>query len=186
MAPFPQDPSLPGYISLSTEKLQSLAQDLNLQPTQTLKQVAAALQRRQSAPATTVTVVSDSGGGGGKGSSLSGGAIAGIVIGSIAGFLLLWWIVYSCTNMGAPPRGEPAAQQAAWYDGVRDEYPPRSPGRRSSRSRSHRRRSTEVRHSRPVAVVAGGSPRAPTYVYERDGRDARSGRSREHRSRSRY
>ncbi|CAH0050340.1 unnamed protein product [Clonostachys solani] len=35
---------------------------------------------------------------------LSGGAIAGIVIGSIFGFLLLLWIIRSCFNLGAPPK----------------------------------------------------------------------------------
>ncbi|KAH6842389.1 hypothetical protein B0I37DRAFT_435791 [Chaetomium sp. MPI-CAGE-AT-0009] len=38
--------------------------------------------------------------------TLSGGAIAGIVLGSIAGFLLLLWIIRSCCNLGAPPGGE--------------------------------------------------------------------------------
>jgi len=35
---------------------------------------------------------------------LTGGAIAGIVIGSIFGLLLLLWIIRSCMNPGAPPQ----------------------------------------------------------------------------------
>ncbi|KAK8000447.1 hypothetical protein PG990_013047 [Apiospora arundinis] len=34
--------------------------------------------------------------------TLSGGAIAGIVIGSIVGFLLICWIIRSCCNLGRP------------------------------------------------------------------------------------
>ncbi|KAK4098450.1 hypothetical protein N658DRAFT_561135 [Parathielavia hyrcaniae] len=74
-------------------------------------------------------------------STLSGGAIAGIVLGSIAGFLLLVWIIRSCTNLGAPP-GDRAVPGRPWYGGVRDEYPPRhrddgDRGRSTGRSRSH-------------------------------------------------
>ncbi|KAK4139771.1 uncharacterized protein C8A04DRAFT_15554 [Dichotomopilus funicola] len=72
--------------------------------------------------------------------TLSGGAIAGIVIGSIAGFLLLLWIIRSCTNLGAPP-GE-AVPGRPWYGSVRGEGPVREvyEGRRSrSGSRGRRR-----------------------------------------------
>ncbi|KAK3291620.1 uncharacterized protein B0H64DRAFT_248620 [Chaetomium fimeti] len=75
--------------------------------------------------------------------TLSGGAIAGIVLGSIAGFLLFLWIVRSCSNLGAPP-GDEAVPGRPWYGGVRDEYrEPRYPsggggagGRGRSRGRS--------------------------------------------------
>ncbi|CAH0015925.1 unnamed protein product [Clonostachys rhizophaga] len=46
---------------------------------------------------------------------LSGGAIAGIVIGSIAGFLLLLWIIRSCFNLGAPPK----EREKAWLKTAR-------------------------------------------------------------------
>lgn len=79
--------------------------------------------------------------------TLSGGAIAGIVIGSIAGFLLLLWIIRSCTNLGAPP-GREAVPGRPWYGGVRDEYPPRHPtGGGSGRGRSPGRSRSASRHS---------------------------------------
>ncbi|KAJ5711200.1 hypothetical protein N7488_005356 [Penicillium malachiteum] len=59
-------------------------------------------------------------------STLSGGAIAGIVIGSIAGTLLLMWMWHLCRMPGALTGGEPDV-------GYR---PP------ITRSRGHRRRST--------------------------------------------
>uniref|UniRef100_A0A8H7N1R4 Uncharacterized protein n=1 Tax=Bionectria ochroleuca TaxID=29856 RepID=A0A8H7N1R4_BIOOC len=84
---------------------------------------------------------------------LSGGAIAGIVIGSIAGFLLLLWIIRSCFNLGAPPR----EREKAWYKW--DEEPRhhhhhrhhhRSGSRRRGRSRSYRASST---YSVPAVVI---------------------------------
>ncbi|KAJ6446579.1 leucine rich repeat domain-containing protein [Purpureocillium lavendulum] len=101
------------------------------------------LHARQSAPTATVTVVSGGGdssngdgdgGGGSSATTLSGGAIAGIVIGSIAGFLLLVWIWRSCFNMGAPP-GE---DREAWYHDVEP--------KRSSSHRYHHHHSRSPHH----------------------------------------
>ncbi|KAK3316840.1 hypothetical protein B0H66DRAFT_592947 [Apodospora peruviana] len=161
-------------------------------------------------PAATVTVISGGGtnNNGNNGNSddgptsaqtLSGGAIAGIVIGSIAGLLLLIWIFRSCSNLGKPSDQAPKPDGGAWYDGVRAEPypthpPPRSPHRHRSRShRSHSRHSSahhhrrssvgEVREVTPVAVVRQSSQRE--YVYG-DDYDRGAGRGRrEHRSRSR-
>ncbi|KAK5662233.1 hypothetical protein OQA88_8138 [Cercophora sp. LCS_1] len=57
--------------------------------------------------------------------TLTPGAIAGIVIGSIVGFVLLVWIFRSCSNLGAPPGASANPGGKAWYDGVRDEHPAR-------------------------------------------------------------
>ncbi|KAJ9132298.1 hypothetical protein NKR19_g9369 [Coniochaeta hoffmannii] len=165
-----------------------------VQPTRTL--VADAILRRQttSGPVATVTVIqtqpaTSSGGGtadsGDKNNTqtMSGGAIAGIVIGSIVGILLLIWIFRSFSNMGAPTvKGENPSGRA-WYDGVEAEPYPRHRSHSRHRSRSHSRRpSREVReYATAVPVVA--QP-APTYVYETDVRKSRRGRSRDHRSRS--
>ncbi|KAK4168130.1 hypothetical protein QBC43DRAFT_309746 [Cladorrhinum sp. PSN259] len=77
---------------------------------------------------------------------LSGGAIAGIVIGSIAGLLLVIWIIRSCTNLGAPP-GREAEPGKPWYGGVRDEYPARHVGGHVPRSRSRNSRRNSYQHS---------------------------------------
>lgn len=172
---------------------------------------ATALLHRAAAETTTLllrgrqVIVTDGGSNGGSSSSddddptdaktLSGGAIAGIVIGSIAGLLLLIWIFRSCSNLGAPPNAPPNPGGRAWYDGVGGQGPaPRSRSREPRRSHSrhhHHSRHSHSRHrsgsrgyreaevvevGRPVAVVRGGSP----YRYEE-----RRSRSRSH-SRARY
>lgn len=119
-----------------------------LHPTRTLPHLLFPRQQTTTTTpaATTVTVVSttststnsdDSDPNAAK--TLSGGAIAGIVIGSIAGFLLLVWIIRSCTNLGAPPGGD-AVPGRPWYGSVKDEYPPRHV-RGRSRGRSGSRHS---------------------------------------------
>ncbi|KAK4177907.1 hypothetical protein QBC36DRAFT_123489 [Triangularia setosa] len=138
-------------------------------------------------PRQTTVVVADSngdGGGGGNG-GLDSGAIVGIVLGTIAGILLLWWIIRSCTK---PAR--PDTDRQGWYD----DTPPRRSRSRSthshryhhhhgrhhsrSHSRSHSRRST----SRPVILqekpVTGYAVQAPqqAYVYPSRSRSRSQGR----------
>ncbi|KFA80589.1 hypothetical protein S40288_09292 [Stachybotrys chartarum IBT 40288] len=132
-----------------------------------LRHLTAALARRQDTgtdapPPDTSDQSADS-------SELSGGAIAGIVIGSIVGVLLLWWIFRSCGNgfgMG------PGDQRAAAAPPPRDYYYHHEKGRRgrSRSSRGHRhhhhhhaspRRSGSLR---PVVIETG--PRAPQATYQ--------------------
>ncbi|KAK4198530.1 hypothetical protein QBC40DRAFT_283520 [Triangularia verruculosa] len=98
-------------------------------------------------------------------STLTGGAIAGIVIGSIAGLLLLIWIIRSCTNLGAPPN----KPEKPWYGSVRDEYPPRHASRSRSRHSGRHARTRTVSRERTVGMteVRGVEP-----VYVR--RESRS------------
>ncbi|KAJ6790273.1 hypothetical protein PWT90_06589 [Aphanocladium album] len=108
------------------------------------------LQPRQaSSPAATVTVTSqpDSGSGSGH-STLTGGAIAGIVIGSIVGFLLILWVVRSCFNLGGPT---PTPEVEPWYG--RHSEPKHYHRHHHRRPRSRRRsRSSSLTLPSPVVV----------------------------------
>ncbi|KAK3998007.1 hypothetical protein QBC44DRAFT_314777 [Cladorrhinum sp. PSN332] len=136
---------------------------------------------------TTVVVDNNNGGDGG----LDAGAIVGIVLGTIAGILLLGWIIYACSR----PRGARGAgprHRDEWYD---------EPAPRRSRSRSASRHSRRGHHhhhhhssgrrrstSRPVVLeekIAYGVPvAAPAAVYYSGDSSAR--RASRSRSRGRY
>ncbi|KAH7133239.1 hypothetical protein B0J13DRAFT_561903 [Dactylonectria estremocensis] len=120
------------------------------------------LVQRQDAPTATVTVFADSGNGTRTG--LTGGAIAGIVIGSVVGVLLLIWIIRSCFNLGAPPQ-----EREKWY---------RDPPRHRHRSRSTRRRSS-ISVPPPVIIQDSRSRSrrhaSPSYVYATEADRGRRG-----------
>lgn len=150
--------------------------------------------RRQDSEAATVTVISESDDNDGGDVTLSAGAIAGIVIGSIVGFLILLWLVRSCLNLGAPPR-----ERESWYRYVdADEKRPshgsshhhhhrHSRSRSKHRSSSGRRTSSTLPVPSPVVVVDGHhqkhqhhprrSSRGAAYYYPQEGsRGRRSSR----------
>lgn len=138
---------------------------------------------------TTVVVDSDSDGGGGN-NGLDSGAIVGIVLGTIAGILLLWWIIRSCSKP-RPARDAPDRRREGWYD---EPAPRRSRSRSGSRhyhsshGHHHRHRSSSRRRSssRPVVLeekVAYGVVQ-PTPVYYAGG--ASAGRRSRSRSQGRY
>ena len=91
----------------------------------------------------TVTVTADNGN---DAQTLSGGAIAGIVIGSIAGFLLLLWVIRSCLNLGAPPQ-----EREKWY------HYKEEPKRHHHHHRSRSRRSHRSSISAPPPIVVRDS-----------------------------
>ncbi|KAI1454573.1 hypothetical protein F4805DRAFT_309821 [Annulohypoxylon moriforme] len=161
---------------------QVLARELeHIKPTRTLPDaVTKVLSARQQGTTTVVTT-----GSGEPTNNLSGGAIAGIVIGSIAGFLLLLWIIRSCINWRNPGAWgdtfEPDNEKPphTHYYGGSTRYPREIHGHRHrSHSRhSHRspRRTSVVSVTRPAYVdhPRSRSPRAPPAAYYADGRDAR-------------
>lgn len=135
--------------------------------------VPASLTNRQAAPPAETRVACEPVGG----IALTGGALAGIIIGTIFGTLLLLWIFRSCFNLGAPP----SARDTSWHHDVE---PVTSRRRRSSRHshHGHHRHHSRGGHSRrgsigvvPVMVQTDGpsrSPRRPsgTYVVGDEGR----------------
>ncbi|PQK14803.1 hypothetical protein BB8028_0005g03260 [Beauveria bassiana] len=126
------------------------------------------LQPRQASTATTtVTVTSNPNNGNGGGSTLDGGAIAGIVIGSIVGFLLLVWIIRSCFNLGGP---SPTPEVEPWY------------GRHSEPKHYHRHHHRRPRSRRPRSRSSSITLQPPPVVV----RQERSGGRRSSRSRSVY
>ncbi|KAI1304844.1 hypothetical protein F5Y03DRAFT_357314 [Xylaria venustula] len=85
------------------------------------------------------------------------GTVAGIVLGSVAGFLLLLAFIYWCINIGNGPRmleegsvGGAAASEVSWHS--RPRGPPRRHHRRSRHS--PRREKIEIRRERVVPVQA--------------------------------
>ncbi|KAG6008015.1 hypothetical protein E4U43_000229 [Claviceps pusilla] len=104
-------------------------------------------------------------------SNLSGGAIAGIVIGSVAGLLLLLWIVRSCFNLGAPPQ-----ERETMYHYVKPERE-RHHRHRSRHTSRPRRYSHASEVSVPPGVVIPEAGRTRSrhrrMVYEEDGRGRR-------------
>lgn len=170
-------------------------------PTPTLPQaVSRPLLARQDQPTTTVIIDADPPNNDGPTTNpgLDGGAIAGIVIGTVVGILLLWWIIRSCTR----PRDAPDPGRQGWYD---DTVPPavrarsrsRSAGRhhhhhydhhhhhasRRSGSRHHSRRRSST--PRPVMVEEhyAGAPVRPAPAYYAAPAEGRRSRS---RSQGRY
>ncbi|KAK1585108.1 uncharacterized protein LY79DRAFT_671221 [Colletotrichum navitas] len=146
-----------------------------LHPTRTFAQPLRDLLARQ--VVTTVTATPGTTEDGASDNELSGGAIAGIVLGSIAGFLLLLWIVRSCGMWSRPNDwGEKDI-----YDDRR--HRGRSPADRHRRSHQHRyhhetSRSrdhypstyeiNEVRYSQPVVYDKrrmSSPPVPPANVY---------------------
>ncbi|KAI1184130.1 hypothetical protein F5B17DRAFT_95553 [Nemania serpens] len=153
-----------------------------LKPTRTLPEsLTRILAIRQ---ATTTVIADDSGT---PGSVLSGGAIAGIVIGSIAGVFLLIWIIRSCTTWGRPDSWggttyEPEREKRRHSSGIYHmETTPYPSSRHRSRSRHSQARSSHHHHHhsrspRRVAVVPL-EPRAPPATYY-GGRSSHDGRRR--------
>lgn len=159
-----------------------MAPALALTPT---RATPASLTRILTARQVVTTVVMDDPDEGGT--NLTGGAIAGIVIGSIAGFLLLLWILRSCFNLGKPnqwgrtfgsPDPEPDRRPAYAYH--HETHGSRSRHRHHHHHHHSRspRRSVEIREVTAIHPARyesrGRSPAAPPAAYSPYGaREAR-------------
>ncbi|KAK8104345.1 uncharacterized protein PG998_011378 [Apiospora kogelbergensis] len=161
-----------------------------LTPTRTLPSLLTRALRPRQATATIITTDVETE----EHHDLSGGAIAGIVIGSIVGFLLLCWILRSCLNLGKPgiwgytfgAKDDPPPRRSSPSYAYRQEtHLHRSRSRHSghhhhhhhhSHGRSPRRKSVEVRQVSTVRPASGyyettrvasrgRSPAAPPAAY---------------------
>ncbi|KAI0839055.1 hypothetical protein F5Y06DRAFT_265899 [Hypoxylon sp. FL0890] len=172
-------PVLPTPASDRSSIGQILVRELeHIKPTRTLPAaVTKVLSARQ---ATTTVVTQDNGN---STQTLSGGAIAGIVIGSIAGFLLLLWIIRACVNFQNPGAWgstfEPDYEKPpSSHHHASTRYPRETHGHRSRSRHSHHhhspRRTSVVSVTRPVYVESprGRSPRAPPAAYYSDRRSS--------------
>ncbi|ETS82729.1 hypothetical protein PFICI_04605 [Pestalotiopsis fici W106-1] len=75
------------------------------------------------------------------------GTVVGIVLGSVGGFLLLLWLIYSIANLG---NGPPAVLETASVGGTESVVTRKS---RRRQNRSHRRGSASVRDRRETVEV---------------------------------
>ncbi|KAG9258897.1 uncharacterized protein F5Z01DRAFT_631988 [Emericellopsis atlantica] len=140
-------------------------------PSSTVPDASTLVQRQSEA---TVTVIAD--GTSSSGHWLSSGAIAGIVLGTIAGTLIILWLIRSCINFNKP-LGEPV--EKARYEPSHSHHHHHGHHRRSrsSRRRSSRRPSRasvedDVIEGPPAIYYteAERGQRAPKIVYDSRGR----------------
>ncbi|KAF3069726.1 hypothetical protein GL218_07995 [Daldinia childiae] len=170
-----------------------LARELeHINPTRTLPEAISKVLTARQQSTTTVIAQTD----GESTHTLSGGAIAGIVIGSIVGFLILLWVIRSCINYRNPgawgttfePDNEKPASSHRHHNSTR--YPRETHGHRSRSRHSHHspRRTSIVSVTRPVYVEQhrSRSPRAPPATYYSDGRDYRRSSDVRRHSRGHY
>jgi hypothetical protein len=187
MAPF--SILLPNHHDLgpSLLNLRSPASD---RPTRTLPEALSNILKRQDTTTATTTVTAIAGDPNNnttRGSTLDTGSIAGIIIGSIVGFLLLLWIIRSCANWSRPQEwGEPGNIATTrshsphhhphhhhhhhhQRHGDNTYYSATPPPRHH---RSHRRSSHSRRSPRPIIIekTQSASPRQPVAVYTSRGR----------------
>ncbi|KAL2200554.1 hypothetical protein P885DRAFT_74387 [Corynascus similis CBS 632.67] len=89
----------------------------------------------------------------------SPGTVAGITLGSVAGFVLLLWLVYTCINLGNPNSGATNDTSTVVTEGTGSVYLRRRHRSRSrtGRSRQHSRRRTSGITKETVEIRTRGS-----------------------------
>ncbi len=185
---FPRSP-VPGDNQIEREEHH--LPTVKMPPTRTSPLDLVGIIARQNAPAATVTVTADptptsttvvvtendSSSGGGGGGGLGTGAIIGIVIGTIVGILLIWWIIKSCSKPAPPPDSD----RQGWYDDGRTRHRSRSRHSHHSHHGHHHHHRHRSSTPRPVVLEEKYVPRRPSATYvdpEHERRSRSHGRSR--------
>ncbi|KAH6673537.1 hypothetical protein B0J14DRAFT_50556 [Halenospora varia] len=177
MAPIPS--AFDSISSLSSAALSNIAKrlpdlpspdlfDRNLSPTRTIH--TSLISRILSARQSTNSIIPTT-----YGSINSGpppGTIVGIVLGSVAGFLLILWLFYTCLNFGT------WSSSTAYTESVVVRERDRRKSHQSSRSHRSRRASetVEIRRERsppPVRIVREPSPRRTETIIVEETREER-------------
>ncbi|KAK4692691.1 hypothetical protein P7C71_g4565, partial [Lecanoromycetidae sp. Uapishka_2] len=118
--------------------------DSHIFPTRTLvPRTLASLFQRQVTVTATATSISDPiipATYSGLGQGPTPGTVVGIVFGSVAGFLLILWLIYTCFNLGGNMRGSSSVIEEETVVRRRS----RSPRRTSTRRSSPRRREASI------------------------------------------
>ncbi|TVY22784.1 hypothetical protein LHYA1_G008954 [Lachnellula hyalina] len=106
------------------------------------------------------------------------GTIVGIVLGSVGGFLLILWLIYTCLNFGAPV-GFGGGESAYTESVVRERRKSHHSGSRRSRRPSETieiRSHSQVRAPSPIRIVREPSPpRAERIIVEEHREERRRG-----------
>ena len=131
------------------------SEDIPILPTRTtpLSHTLVSLLRRQTTVTTTANPIIPATYSG-LNSGPTPGTVVGIVIGSVAGFLLLLWLIYTCFGLGGPPGRSSVVEEEI----IRRRS--RSPSRRAPSRRPSTRRSS------PRRTVAESSVSASEVVME--------------------
>lgn len=138
--------------------------DTPLLPTRTtpLSRTLASLLRRQTTVTTTANPIIPATYSG-LNSGPPAGTIVGIVFGSVAGFLLILWLIYTCFGLGGAQGSSSIVEEEVIRRRSRSRSPPRrAPSRRPSTRRSSPRRTVvESSESASVAMEEVRRERSP-------------------------
>ncbi|TVY47037.1 hypothetical protein LCER1_G008891 [Lachnellula cervina] len=108
------------------------------------------------------------------------GTIVGIVIGSVAGFLLILWLIYTCLNFGAPVGfggGESTYTESVARERRKSHHSGSRRSRRASETieiRSH----SQVRAPSPIRIVREPSPPRTERIIVEEHQERRESRRR--------
>ncbi|TVY31360.1 hypothetical protein LSUB1_G008944, partial [Lachnellula subtilissima] len=147
-------------------------------PTTTTSTAHSLLSRILSSKRSTTSIIPT--GYGAIDSGPAAGTIVGIVLGSVGGFLLVLWLIYTCLNFGAPV-GFGGGESAYTESVVRERRKSHHSGSRRSRRASETievRSHSQVRGPSPIRIVREPSPpRTERIIVEEHREERRRGGS---------